>query len=172
MKNKNNLKRSYGINDKEAGQCSAVERQSTTISPQHAKAIISQPSNTMNSDADESNEFFSFPCNPLQLNGQKDRFFLFARILFKYLEHRDPTALEAVRVALRDMAFLGRHTVGGLDAVSHALDMYHRLKEIVSPAHWQSALLYYKMFLAKKGQQRRAEMSMSSRACIIPPDQS
>mmetsp|Transcript_2329 Transcript_2329/g.3178 ORF Transcript_2329/g.3178 Transcript_2329/m.3178 type:complete len:224 (+) Transcript_2329:136-807(+) len=112
----------------------------------------------------ENNEFFSFPCNHEEMREQKDRFLVFIRILFKYLEYRDPTTCQKVKSAIRDLAFVPRGERGPKGEVSLLLETYRRLRGAVSRFHWESSLTYYHMFLAKRRQLRAATMS----GIIIP----
>jgi len=119
----------------------------------------------------EGNEFFSFPCNPIQLRRQKRNFFLFVRILFKYMEHRDKAAHDQLKNAvMRDMAVAYHRGAqqDDRDALGTIFRIYGVLKSSVSRVHWDSACIYHRMFLVKKRQQR--PNVAPSRGNIIPLD--
>lgn len=112
----------------------------------------------------ESNEFFTFPCNHEELREGKDRFLVFIRIMFKYLEYRDRSACEEVKAAVRELANMSPTERQRKGEVALLMEIYTRVKRTVTPFQWSSSLMYYSMFLDKRRQARAAMMG----AEIVP----
>mmetsp|Transcript_14217 Transcript_14217/g.31047 ORF Transcript_14217/g.31047 Transcript_14217/m.31047 type:complete len:318 (+) Transcript_14217:181-1134(+) len=109
------------------------------------------------------NEFFSFPCNRWQLQKQKDHFFLFVRVLLKYLRHKDAGAYARANQVMRQLAHVYHHqqhdTVESKpEGLALILHMYERLRATVSPHHWKSAVVYCRLFQVKKREQHQQQL--------------
>ena len=92
--------------------------------------------------------FFTYPCSPRGFKMQRQRFFVFLRMLLAYLEIHDPLLRVFIRKVLYDCSQRSQRqepvTVTGLQV---------RLRVIVEHEHWMRAEQYTQLFL----QRRRAD---------------
>lgn len=100
-----------------------------------------------------------------QARREKDRFFVFTRVLVKYLEQTDVVLHSEVREVIRDCTERKSRKESGYDCVVTVLKQ--RIKEIVNEETWHLAELYYERFLKEKAMIRSSSFksrrgSMSS----------
>jgi len=79
---------------------------------------------------------------------RKERFLMFARVLMKYLEQKDPAVHLKAKAIIRECGEKNKKKVPGYEVV--AISMQKRLRDTVGEAYWNRAEAYLNHFLKQK----------------------
>ena len=151
----------------EVSSCSDTDTDSLQggISPAPLPPSRSFDKNDVNQ---ETNEFFRFPCSTTQLAKQRVKFFVFLRLLMKYLEIHDAPRHTEVQSVLQDFCTQSRHLVPvHQDEGSFLWELYTQVKALVTQAQWQGAHYYFRMFLTQRRRHHRSRGRRGFGVCAV-----